>query len=536
MAVQPHFALDSNLVISPHPHTDIAFDTTPQIIFNVLPPSIGKSFLILLIFMCFCLGASFMEFLNHIRFDIRLMRKPGWKDPAKCISRLAYFYCRFGGMACLLLVVLFLSLKLDDCVAMPWAFAIGNLLLYFAVTLIFVQRTMALYSWKRFVVVPLTILYTVAICTATICFPFYGSGFRIPGTRFCAYDTKRGNVRTLVLAILFKVMSMILDLTLLLLTLHRLLDGGLPALRLKRPQALHPGLADQALSGFLIRQGFHFYLLQVFTDVFYMSTYFTFKNASYQSLGTTLVFTVPPIAAASAFRNMGKKASQVTSKNANRVNEIMNSDNTPSGENSGARGRSITRNSAAPQQQQLAAAVQLMGTTHMFVPAEVTRPEKTTRISWGARGHAFNHSRHDPADFENGVIITVGTVSHTEDVDARASSGANSPRYSSDNPDPELHEMQRQWPPKLTSECSQTTETQFEPVPVLGRMSAPLQRAGTSGSNSSWFPRTPEMPYPEPLLSPRDFARPATAPENSNRRVPVPRAFADDQDTHSKVV
>lgn len=66
-----------------------------EIIFNVLPPSVGKSFMVLLIVMCICLGATVMELFNHLRFDFQLIRKHGWSQPAKLFSRLAYLMCRY---------------------------------------------------------------------------------------------------------------------------------------------------------------------------------------------------------------------------------------------------------------------------------------------------------------------------------------------------------------------------------------------------------------------------------------------------------
>lgn len=310
----------------------------PEVIFNVIPPSTGKSFLVLLIVMCLCLGATTMELFNHICYDLQLIRKPGWTDPAKLSSRVAYLCCRYLSVTCLLLVVLFLSLKFDDCKAMPWTFNLLGMVLLDSVSLVFVQRTMALYSWKAKVVLPVSIIYLVVVAASAVCIPFYGVGYRIPGSQFCGYDTRRHLTRTLVANVVYKTLGMGLDILTLLLTLHRLLDGGLPAIWQKKPQQLYSGLTDRSLSSFLIRQGFHFYVLQLATDIFFVSTYFTLTEPSYQVLGTALVFCIPPIAAAAAFREMGQKASLITAKNAGKVNEIMNSTNSPSGDNSGIAG------------------------------------------------------------------------------------------------------------------------------------------------------------------------------------------------------
>lgn len=562
-AVAPSLAmLTSDTLHATHPGS-AAFSAEPEIIFNVIPPSAGKSFLVLLIVMCLCLGAVTMELFNHIRFDINLIRKPGWTQPAKFVSRIAYLSCRYLSVTCLLLVVLFLCLKFDNCKVMPEAFNILGMVLLDSVSLVFVQRTMALYSWKPKIVAPLTLYYCVVLAAAAVCIPFYGVGYRIPGTEFCAYDTRRHLTRTLVANVVYKSLSMSLDVILLLLTLHRLLDGGLKAVFSKKPQQLYSGITDRSLSSFLIRQGFHFYVLQLGTDIFFVSTYFSLTEPSYQVLGTALVFCIPPIAAAAAFREMGKKASLVTAKNVN-VNEIMNSTNSPSGDNSGARNTRNRQGSAAalsgiPVESHGVTSVTGGVGVNSYVlqarsnPGTISgQPEKTTRISWGGRRNHLTSSRNDPTDLENnGILVTIGTVSRSEDVDQEWDGG--SPRYSSDNPDPETLEMQRQWPrlamkgtdeaAHRSSEGHSSTEKVdpegigFDPVtlPTLARRPTAqsqnpylshLSSGQESTTSSPWIPQTPESPYPPTLLSPRSFSRHAMTSDagrsNSITRSPLP--------------
>ncbi|KAJ1027106.1 hypothetical protein NDA18_003122 [Ustilago nuda] len=541
-----------------------AFSADPQVIFNVIPPSAGKSFLVLLIVMCLCLGAVTMELFNHIRFDINLIRKPGWTQPAKFVSRIAYLSCRYLSVVCLLLVVLFLCLKFDDCKAVPEAFNILGMILLDSVSLVFVQRTMALYGWKPKIVAPLTMFYCVVLAAAAVCIPFYGVGYRIPGTEFCAYNTRRHLTRTLAANIVYKSLSMSFDVILLLLTLHRLVDGGLKAVFSKKPQQLYSGITDRSLSSFLIRQCFHFYVLQLGTDIFFVSTYFSLTEPSYQVLGTALIFCIPPIAAAAAFREMGKKASLVTAKNAD-VNEIMNSTNSPSGDNSGARGTRNRQGFAAPLS---GISAELNGVTSVtgglgvnpYVlqspsnPGTIsTQPEKLTRISWGGRRNPLTRSHNDPTDLEhNSILVTIGTVSRSEDVDQEWDGG--SPRYSSDNPDPETLEMQRQWPRLAiqgtdeaahrssqghsSTQKADSERAAFDPVtvptlarrptghshnPYLGHLNG--GGTGESANSSPWIPQTPESPYPPALLSPRSFSRHAATCDagrsNSITRAPL---------------
>ncbi|KAJ1028434.1 hypothetical protein NDA16_001601 [Ustilago loliicola] len=565
--------LTSDTLLATHPGS-AAFSAEPEVIFNVIPPSAGKAFLTLLIVMCLCLGAVTMELFNHIRFDINLMRKPGWTQPAKFVSRVAYLLCRYLSVICLLLVVLFLSLKFEDCGAVPEAFNILGMILLDSVSLVFVQRTMALYGWKPKIVVPLTLYYCVVLAAAAVCVPFYGVGYRIPGTEFCAYDTRRHLTRTLVANIVYKSLSMGLDIILLLLTLHRLVDGGLKAVLEKKPQQLYSGISDRSLSSFLIRQGFHFYVLQLGTDIFFVATYFSFSEPSYQVLGTALICCIPPIAAAAAFREMGKKSSLVTAKNAN-VNEIMNSTNSPSGDNSGARITRPRQGSAAAlsripaESNGVTSATGGVGVNSFVLQARSNagtmgpQPEKTTRISWGGRRNHLTRSRNDPTDLDNnGILVTIGTVSRSEDVDQEWDGG--SPRYSSDNPDPETLEMQRQWPrlamkgtdeaAHRSSEGHSSTEKVdpegfgFDPitVPTLARRPTGhnqnaylghLNGGSESAHSSPWIPQTPDSSYPPTLLSPRSFSRHATTSDagrsNSISRSPLPTHPAVEEEDDS---
>lgn len=139
-----------------------------------------------------------------------------------------------------------------------------------------------------------------------------------------------------------------------------------------------------------------------------------------------------------------------------------------------------------------------------------------------------------------------------EDVDQEWDGG--SPRYSSDNPDPETLEMQRQWPrlaiqgtdeaAHRSSEGHSSTQkvdserAAFDPVtvptlarrptghshnPYLGHLNG--GGTGESANSSPWIPQTPESPYPPTLLSPRSFSRHAATCDaersNSITRTPL---------------
>lgn len=297
--------------------------TSPVLIFQVLPPSQSVSFLVLLLTMCICLGVVIAEIYNHIAFDIDIICKPGWTHPAKCISRCAYLICRYVSAACLIMVICFMTLKISDCKAPPLAFSLLGMFLWDSVSLLFLLRTMALWGWDRRVTVPLGAYYLLVLVAAIVCVPFYGEGIRIPGTQFCAFETKRDETRSLISTVVYKTIHMMFDLVMLLLTLHRLLDGGLKSIWIKGPSKLKEGLP---LTRFLIYQGFHFYVIQLVVDTVFIATYYSVDETSYQVLGTAFEFCIPPIAASAAFREMGKRT-QSPATHRTLPNDISSSNN-----------------------------------------------------------------------------------------------------------------------------------------------------------------------------------------------------------------
>lgn len=291
-------------------------------IFQIVPDEDSPALLLLILFVGMCLGAVVIELLNHAWFDIELIRKPGWTQPMKCISRLAYFLCRYLSAVCLMLVLLYVTAGYPDCSAAALAFNILGMFFWNSVALLFVLRTMALYSWKRAVVVPLVIYYAIVATVSAISLPFYGVGKRVPQTQFCSYDTKSHAVQHLIAGSVYQGLGMGLDLTLLLLTLHRLLDGGLMSIFTRKTSRLNSGLTS--LTSFLIYQGFHFYVFQFGTDAFYLTSTFAFTKEYYQLIGNIMEYTIPSIVASAAFRDMGKRA-QEFNRHGVQVNEIFDS-------------------------------------------------------------------------------------------------------------------------------------------------------------------------------------------------------------------
>ncbi|GAC98201.1 hypothetical protein PHSY_005790 [Pseudozyma hubeiensis SY62] len=386
-----------------------------ETVFNVLSPSDGKAYLILLIIMSLCLGALTMDLFNHLRFDYRLVTKPGWSKPAILASRSAYLCCRYLSVVVMTLILCFPLLKLGNCTPIPLVYDILAMFLLDSVAYIFVSRTMALYSFKRKVCVPLGIFFGMVLIAAALCIPNYGEGVRIEGTEFCLFVSHKHLTRTKVINITYKTLSMTLDLTLLLLTLHRLLEGGLASIFNTKRQRF--GANNLSLSGFLIRQGFHFYALQFGTDVFLITAYFSFPNEAYKDLGTILGFCIPPIVASKAFREIGKKAHEIGIHNARQINEIVTDSAsgirpTKSGAASRPAAPAMVVTSAAPMRDQDGVGTQTI-----------------TRQYWDGR-RTFDHGRADLT----GIVVTHGVVSRIDEGEWGRDAQAN-----------DQYEMKRQW-------------------------------------------------------------------------------------------
>ncbi|EPQ25888.1 uncharacterized protein PFL1_06562 [Pseudozyma flocculosa PF-1] len=451
------------------------------IIFDAVPIEDAESFLLLIVIYSICLGMVVLEFFSHIGFDIQLIRKPGWTDPAKFVSRTAYLLVRTCPAAFLSLVLVYLTTQFDNCSIVPLTFNILAMIILDSVLLIFLQRTMALYSWKRKVVVPLTVMYCIVFALSCVSLPQLGVGRRIPNSRYCAYDTRRDLTRILVVNIVYKSSSMILDFTLLIMTMHRLVDGGLKSLFTGRKGINTMSHSD--LSSFLLRQGLHFYGLQTATEIVFISIYFSTQQVSYQVLGSALLLSIPPITAGNAFREMGKKASTVTQKR--HVNEIINSSTNNTSQNGGTGGGGI-----------------------------------------GIGGQTMSRSERRRAS----TILEEGG-------DGMTTSMHGSNRYSSDLADPDAMEMRRQRSKdgRTGRAAADTALSSKQSSPSLdGRL--PPVAAAAAAASSPWVPQTPESPYPtawNSFMHGETAFEPVTVPPSSlsppsRYRSPVQAGHQDD--------
>lgn len=175
-------------------------------------------------------------------FDIRLLAKPGWTHLPKLGSRLAYLLCRYAALLYLVLAIVFLSEFKSLCTctspssvlmhirdpllptATPglhcssWARGLNvmSMLSLDAVDFIFVQRTLALYSWDKKVMIPLVALYVITAGMSVPAIVWFGYGYNIPDGRggvvdFCAYQTYRFATSHFPVFIVYKSFAVILD-------------------------------------------------------------------------------------------------------------------------------------------------------------------------------------------------------------------------------------------------------------------------------------------------------------------------------------
>lgn len=337
---------------------------------------------------------------------------------------------------------------------------------------VFAQRTVALYRWDSKIVSLVGTLFVLMFTASAACIPFYSPGGRLTGTKFCTYLPPTNPLASLYTVIVYKVFSMVLDFTLLILTLHKLLDGGIKALWTKKFSSMYLG-KDTNLSSFLIRQGFHYYVIQMAADILFICGYFGFKNPFYKVIPSAVNLAVLPLAAAGAFRDMGRKAKEIGMKNAFRVNEIVCSDSEGNAQSGNTRLTHLQGQSTLP-----------------IDPRNTT----TTRLDT-PRKSGFFRAHNSAVDVENinGIAVVVNTVSRTDVIEEEV--------WQDDSKDKDaIKMMTRQRSQSGKSEAGNAGGTGSNDV-EMGLQAQPLEcaaRADTVSETGSavWIPRTPEETYP----------------------------------------
>lgn len=288
-----------------------------NIVFHHVPNHQAPGLLAAMLTFSFCLGVITLEILSNLRYDYNLIKRPGWKEPVKASNRLSYFLCRYGCFVFMFITVIYMNLPGSNC----HDYAIGINVMWviplITVDLIFVQRTLAVYNWNLFITIPLGFLYLsyVALCTYSVV--TFGYGYNIPGTNFCAYQTIPTSQKPhATVFICYIVLVITLDSLILILTTHRLLEGGLGNIYhlivtktsdLRKNKALRKAeghsVGEVSLSGLLLRQGVGYFMLLELSRLAFLIVYYTVNNeTSYQVLVSGILVLVGPVMAGMLFR------------------------------------------------------------------------------------------------------------------------------------------------------------------------------------------------------------------------------------------
>lgn len=164
--------------------------TYNNIVLHHVPNALAPGLLAAMLVYALCLGAISWELILNIPYDFSLLRKPGWKEPVKIANRLCYYGSRYGAFVFLLITIVYMNLPGSNCFAYARAINVMWLLPLILVDFLFITRTLALYSWYKPLVLIMSFLYVtyVALCLYSVI--LFGDGYRIPGSSFCAYQTR----------------------------------------------------------------------------------------------------------------------------------------------------------------------------------------------------------------------------------------------------------------------------------------------------------------------------------------------------------
>jgi hypothetical protein len=180
-----------------------------KIIFHHIPNGLAEGFEACLIIYALCLGIMTLEITSNLDYDFALARRPGWMSWSKCPNRIAYFVSRYGSFLFLLNVLIFSTAAGLNCEVFGRVNQFSWIIPILAVDFIFIQRTMALYGWSRGISLFLYAYFIVDVAFAVAAVGFFGKGYEIPGSNFCAFYTRNGDDN--IHAILFICYSVVLN-------------------------------------------------------------------------------------------------------------------------------------------------------------------------------------------------------------------------------------------------------------------------------------------------------------------------------------
>lgn len=307
-----------------------------NIVFHHIPNSQAPGLLGAVLVFAFCLGVISLELVSNLEYDYRLIKRIGWKEPHSALNRISYFLCRYGSFCFFLITVIFINTPGTNCEQFATVVNVMWVLPFIFVDLIFVQRTLAVYGWNKLLTVSLGFLYLfyVALCSYSVI--EFGRGYKIPESDFCAYQTFSIHSEPHAsLFIIFFIVMTLLDTVILLLTTHRLLEGGILGLgeiiltkvrklfdsRLSQGSKENAEEGEQSLSGLLLRQGLIYYVVLELSRFAFLIVYYTVNNTtSFQVLICGIIVLVGPLMAGMLFRQTSEavRRAQTTTKDTER--------------------------------------------------------------------------------------------------------------------------------------------------------------------------------------------------------------------------
>ncbi|PWN47088.1 hypothetical protein IE53DRAFT_364932 [Violaceomyces palustris] len=236
-------------------------------IFQHLPPDLSVSYQTSLVVFTTCLGALVLDIISHLKYDISLLLAPGWKVKSRAATRTAYL--------------------IGSCIAHAKALNMSIMIFLSSVDFLFVHRTLAVYSWEMHAVVLLSFLYLIVTFISIPALYLFATGIRVPGSDYCAYALLKEESPNKELWYAFHSLAIVLDTTLkftgdsqiFFLTLHRLVEGGIPVFG--------------KLGALLIKQ---------VVRVAFLTIYFSFNEVQYAVLGAPFAGSLEPIVSGSFFR------------------------------------------------------------------------------------------------------------------------------------------------------------------------------------------------------------------------------------------
>lgn len=180
-------------------------------IFHHLPNAIAPSYQACLICYCVCAGVMGLEVLSNLDYDWAIARKSGWLSWSKCPNRVAYFVSRYASFGFLVMTIIYTVAPNLDCTTFAMANQIMWLCPLVCVDFIFLQRTVALFGWNKIVYTILYSFYLADLSLAICAVIWFGFGFRIPDSNFCAFFTSNSSQPHASLFIAYCVVLNILD-------------------------------------------------------------------------------------------------------------------------------------------------------------------------------------------------------------------------------------------------------------------------------------------------------------------------------------